>query len=723
MQEKGGIMELFRLFGKIAVENTEANEAIDDTTDKAEKSKSKLVNAFSKIGSIVAEVGKVATVATATVATAIVTLTAHAVGAYADYEQLVGGVETLFGAGGQSVEEYAQSVGKSVEEVKGKYSDLMKAQNDVLDNADKAYKTAGLSANAYMDTVTSFSAALISSLNGDTVKAAEVADRAIVDMSDNANKMGTSMESIQNAYQGFAKQNYTMLDNLKLGYGGTKEEMERLLNDAGKLANQKFDLSSFADIVEAIHVVQDNMGITGTTAKEAATTIQGSIGMLKASWMNFITALADENADMSTVMDSVVDSFVTVIENIAPKIIEVLPKITGALEYIVGGIAGYLPDLLNQLLPSLLNSVAMLLSGIIVNLPALIATLGSALWNALVLMFNEIGAMLPETASSSFSCIIQVFQGIWEFCKTIWDTIGKPIFDLIMNIVSITNEWFTENFGGIGTVVQNTFSGIETFWNEHLKPCFEAIGNFIQTVLAPAFELVFKNIILPLVKDTFNGIKNFWDRVLKPVFTGIIDFITGVFSGDWKKAFEGIISVAKGLLNGIKDLFMAPFEKAKNIVKSAIDKIKSYFNFEWSLPHLKMPHFNISGSFSLDPPSVPSFGIEWYKKGAVLKDPTVFGLNPYNGKSMVGGEAGDEAIAPIETLKRYIREAVTEKDTGVIDAITKGFEMLLAFLQQYIPELANMQLVMDSGALVGELAPGMDAELGRLADRDGRGAR
>ncbi len=714
-------MELFKIFGKIAIDNSEANSSLDETKDKAEGAASKLGSAVTKIGGATAKIGGAIAVGVGAAATGIGVLAKAAVGAYADYEQLVGGVETLFGAGGQSIEEYAASVGKTVDEVKDQYDKLIKAESNVMDHANEAYKTAGLSANEYMETVTSFSAALISSLGGDTVKAAEVADKAIVDMSDNANKMGSSMESIQNAYQGFAKQNYTMLDNLKLGYGGTKEEMQRLLDDAGKLTNQKFDLSSYADIVEAIHVVQENMGIAGTTSEEAATTIQGSVGMMKAAWQNFLTGMSDPEQDFGALVGNLVDSVVIAVDNIVPRIIETVPRLVEGLGQIVENLIPHIGPMIEKLLPSLLQGAVNLIAYLVQNLPSLIMSLGTALWNSLQSIFTEISSMLPAEAQGAFSAITDAFRGVWEFCLTVWDSIGKPIFDLLMDTVAITSEWFTENFGDIGTIVQDTFSGISAFWDEHLKPCFEAIGNFIKTVLAPVFETVFKNLILPIVSDTFKAIGNFWNNVLKPVFTGIIDFITGVFSGNWKKAFQGIVQVAKGILNGIVAIFKTPFEKAKSIVKNAINFIRSLFNFEWHLPQLKLPHFSINGSFSLNPPSVPSFGIEWYKKGGVMTDPTAFGFNPFSGKTMIGGEAGDEAIAPIETLKEYIREAVSENDVGVVKVITDGFEKLLVFLQQYIPEMTNMRLVLDSGALVGELAPGMDTALGKLADRDGRG--
>ena len=249
-------MELFKLFGTIAVKNDEANKGIDETVDKAEKAHPKMSEAFGKIGSAALTVGKtVAKAAAAGLAAgsaALAALGKSAISSYADYEQLVGGVDTLFGESSKTVQQYAKN----------------------------AYQTAGLSANEYMDTVTSFSASLLQSLDGDTARAAQVADRAITDMSDNANKMGTDISMIQNAYQGFAKQNFTMLDNLKLGYGGTKEEMERLISDANKLKEANGEtadltIESYADIVEAIGLVQDEMGITGTTAKEASTTIQG----------------------------------------------------------------------------------------------------------------------------------------------------------------------------------------------------------------------------------------------------------------------------------------------------------------------------------------------------------------------------------------------------------------------------------------------------------------
>lgn len=285
-------MNLFDLYAKITLDDSEYNQKIETAGVSFSGLEDKL-----KSGLLTA--AKVGGAAVGAAATGIAALTKASIDNYAEYEQLVGGVETLFKTSSNVVQEYANN----------------------------AYKTAGMSANEYMETVTSFSASLLQSLDGDTNAAAEKANLAITDMSDNANKMGTDMELIQNAYRGFAKSNYTMLDNLALGYGGTKEEMQRLLDDAEKLSGQKFDISSYGDIVDAIHVVQTEMGITGTTAKEASTTISGSVSSMKSAWQNLVTGISDENANLEQLVGNFVDSAITAAGNIAPRIEQVLSGI------------------------------------------------------------------------------------------------------------------------------------------------------------------------------------------------------------------------------------------------------------------------------------------------------------------------------------------------------------------------------------------------------------
>lgn len=347
----------------------------------------------------------------------------------------MGGVETLFGTQSMSMSEYACSVGKSVLEINKEYNRLNAAQDLVMRNADEAYKSAGMSANEYMETVTSFSAALIASMDGDTLKAAEKADQAIVDMADNANKMGSSMESIQNAYQGFAKQNYTMLDNLKLGYGGTKEEMQRLLEDAEKISGIEYNLDSYADVVDAIHVIQTEMGITGTTAKEAATTISGSAASMKAAWNNLLVGIADDSQDFDVLVDNLVDSVATFGENILPRVETALEGVGELVEELLPVIIDRIPGLINEVLPDLLqsgiNMVSMLFRGIQENLPAII---DGALLIIQQLTTTFIEA-LPQIIQMGMEIITQLAYGIAEALPELIPAMVETMLTIVENLL------------------------------------------------------------------------------------------------------------------------------------------------------------------------------------------------------------------------------------------------------------------------------------------------
>ena len=721
-------MELFRLLGTIAVENAGAIDALRDTTEQAEdtghrmsqateKAESKMSKAFSKIGSAALKVGKVMATGIAVGSVAITTLGKTALDSYADFEQLVGGVETLFKESAAMVQEYA----------------------------DNAYKSAGMSANEYMETVTSFSASLLQSLEGDTAEAAKKANQAIVDMSDNANKVGSSMESIQNAYQGFAKANYTMLDNLKLGYGGTKEEMQRLLKDAQAISGIEYDISSYADIVDAIHVIQEEMGIAGTTAKEASSTISGSFASMKSAWQNLLAGLGNEDADLSGLINNFVNSAGTVADNVLPRVEIILGGIADAIGRIIPIIGERLPVLFESILPPLIEGAVALVNGLVAALPVLLEILlpqvpfiieqiGLALiavfpqllevcqnlfgqlWDYFSLNLLNTGVSFQDT----LAFIGEAFKVAWEVISTLWETIGRPVFNTVVEIVTWLAGIFEENMPEIQAFFQSAISGIVDTWNNHLKPAFEAIGAFLENVLLPIFVAVFQTVIGPLISNTFTFIKNLWENTLKPVFDGICDFLTGAFTGDWQKAFDGLLSIATGIFEGIKNMIETNMNTGRDIVKNAIDKIKGFFNFEWSLPHLKMPHPTISGSFSLNPPSVPSFGIDWYAKAMddpiIMNSPTAFGINKL-GQVMAGGEAGSEVVSGTDTLMNMIAEAVSAKNAR-LEAILAN---ILAFLMEMMPQLAKMQMVTDTGVLIGELAPGMDEALGELVRREERG--
>lgn len=471
---------LLDLFVRIAIDD-QASDKIGNVTKKAS-------SAFSKIGSAASGGMKLVAKGTAAAAGAIAALSTAAVKTYADYEQLVGGVETLFGAGGKSLVEYVNDVGKYSPEITKQYNDLIAAQNKVMADADEAYKTAGLSANDYMETVTGFAAALNSSLGGNTQKAAEYANMAVVDMADNANKMGNSMESIQNAYQGFAKQNYTMLDNLKLGYYGTKSEMERLLKTANEINEEQgihtdYQISNYADIVEAIHTVQTEMGITGTTAKEAETTISGSVNSMKAAWQNWLTGLGDSQADMKKLTGNLVSSAKTVITNILPVAEQVLSSIG---EVVTNDAPGIIQDALSFLLsaaPDVMAAggqlVSELVNGIITNLPQisaaatqLISSLCSGLESSIgslpgtvtqivTSIVNFIVENAPQLLVAGVELILALAQGLIESIPTVIEAIPQ----LIEGIVTAFTEAGSEIMAIGSKIVEDIKSGISAAWD------------------------------------------------------------------------------------------------------------------------------------------------------------------------------------------------------------------------------------------------------------------
>ena len=573
------------------------NESMKDATNTA----SKMSSVMKGIGSSAIKVGKGLAVAGAAAATAVTALVSKSVGAFADYEQLTGGVETLFGAGGRSVEEYAQSVGKSVSDVQGKYDSLMSAQNVVLENANKAYMTAGMSANEYMDTVTGFSASLISSLGGDTNKAADYANSALVDMSDNANKMGTNMTDIQNAYQGFAKQNYTMLDNLKLGYGGTQAEMKRLLSDAQKITGQKYDISSFADITQAIHAIQTQMDITGTTAKEASTTISGSWGSLKAAFENTLVSLTTGGKMFDQSLDALVDSAKTFGQNVIPAITGALSGVGSLIESLAPVIVAELPSMVSDILPHLVSATKSLVTGLISQLPAL----GKAVLDAIPSIFDGMTDVIGESSvgklKGSFeglkNTITDTFSNIGpmlkDFCEggisTFCDALSTAM-DLASGAISVI-EALSPVIGAVaGAII--TYKGAVLLWNaaETAKNVVMGISTAAQWALNVAMTANPIGIVIVAIGalvgafivlwNKSEGFRNFWINLWEKVKAIVTSAWEGIKAG-FEKIKNGISAVKEKvstMWNGVKEKTSELWGGVKNVVSEKLNNIKSAYD-------------------------------------------------------------------------------------------------------------------------------------------------
>lgn len=563
----------------------ETHKKVDKHLDKTGKKtvdiKAKMKSMFSAIGKgaltsvkalakVSVAAAKIGVVAATVVATGLTAMTKSAVEQYADYEQLVGGVETLFKDSSDKVVEYANN----------------------------AYKTAGLSANEYMDTVTSFSASLLQGLDGDTEKAAETANLAITDMSDNANKMGTDMASIQNAYQGFAKQNYTMLDNLKLGYGGTASEMARLINDSSVLGDtmtvtaDNVNSVSFDKMIEAIHVVQTDMGITGTTAKEAATTIQGSIGMMKSAWTNLLTGMADPSQDMGVLINNLVDSVMAVADNLVPRIADTLPRIVAGISSLAQKLAPYIPPLIEQILPSLIQGATSLLSELVNNLPGILETL-----------LPGIGGELGQTLTSALQSIFGTLQAILPTILSLVNTLLPPLLQIVQTILPPLTNLINMLLPPIVQIVSQILPILISILQpvlELLQPILDLLNPIISLILMildPLMELI--NMILPPLVEVISLISEEILGVLKPIlewFCEMLEITLGAaiiaimavinncrksFSMAWKgikKVWNAAPAFFKGIWNGIKSAFAAVGKFFKGIFTTAWNGIKSVWS-------------------------------------------------------------------------------------------------------------------------------------------------
>lgn len=664
-------MNLLDLFVKISVDDGDVDKGFSETSSKAETLAMKLKSGL-------ATAAKVGTAALTVAATGVAALTKASIDQYAEYEQLVGGVDTLFKAASDKVQEYAAN----------------------------AYKTAGMSANEYMDTVTSFSASLLQSLGGDTEKAAQKADQAITDMADNANKMGTGMEMIQNAYQGFAKQNYTMLDNLKLGYGGTKEEMERLLADAEKLSGQKFDISSYSDIVDAIHVVQTEMGITGTTAAEAASTIEGSSGSAKAAWSNLITGIADENADFKTVTSNFVDSLVTAGKNIIPRI-----------SVILGGISQLVTSASTTIIPMVITTITDNLPALLQAAVALVGALGQGIIDSLPAITQAAIDILFFLANALIENLPTLIDGIVQVTMTIVQMLTSP--DFLTQLIETAILLITTLAQGLIDAIPQLIAAVPLIIGNLLAAIIVELPNIIQMGIDLLFALI-------------DGIIKCIPELVAAVPTLIIAFINGIVNNLDKIILAGpqiIVSLITGIIGAIPELIAA----VPRIIAAIADTIR---NYDWGgigkniVRGLKNGIAGMWGNIKSWFSDKVNGLVSGVKKILGIASPSkVFaGIGGFMAEGL--GEGFDDQFKSvkkdIEGNMSFDAGTITA-DANIIRNYTSGSYggggdsgRIVMLLEQYLPMLANMKVIMDSGQVVGLLAPGMDEELAKINARRAR---
>lgn len=659
-------MDIFKLVGTILLNNSGANKSIEETSGLAEG----LSKTFSKVGSVALKIGSVAGAGFSAAAAGVSTLMKKSIEGYAEYEQLEGGVKKLYGDSADTLMKYAQN----------------------------AYATAGMSANQYMEQATSFASALIQSTGGDAAKAAELTDMAMRDMADNANTYGTDMEAIMNAYQGFSKQNYTMLDNLKLGYGGTRSEMQRLLKDAQKIQKQngvnvKYNIENLDDIYEAIHVIQEANGIAGTTAAEAADTISGSWNSTKAAWENLIVGMADGTQDMDFLIKNFASSAANTLKNVG----KILPNIASGLTQVIEGLIPELPGMVEALLPSVIEGAASLIFRLVSILPSLLSSIGTAIntawtntvWPAIQGVFKaKLGIELPDWEDLGAAISNGWANNVWPMIQGFF----SQYYDIELPDWETTAESISTWWADVKTSIGNLFEAVFTVFTEDEdgQSVLTRIGTWWAKVSSSIFKL-FQAVFGVFTEDEDGNfaivrIGDWWDKVTAAI-GGLFQSVFSVFTEDedGKSTIDRVAEWWGKVWTGIKGLFSAVF----NIDFPSVAEVKQAIIDWW---HDVKSQISLSLGFSVTRKDAQDAAAEMgnrigfgggssdgngagasFAKGGVFSKPTFFDTRL--GKTLVG-EAGAEAVAPIDVLQGYVAAAVASQDAGIASALERVVEAI-----------------------------------------------
>ena len=687
-------MEVFSLVGKIAVNFSDAVSKIDkvsnaaddaadslnDVSDAAEDSQNPIKGsgnaasdadskfsawqmtlanlAANAIQGIINKVGELAQ--------KIGEFAASSVSNFAEFEQLAGGTELMFGD----------------------------AADYVMQKSEEAYRTVQMSQNDYLQQVNGFAVGLKTALGGNEQAAAELAHKIITAEADIVAATGNSQEAVQNAFNGIMKSNYTMLDNLQLGITPTKEGFQEVIDKVNEwnAANGNathYMIDNLADCQAALVDYVEMQGLAGYASNEAGSTIQGSWSSVLALFENIKTKVGEQLAPVVMGFLQQLSGWMETVDwdAFAAKLGESFGKLTewiGSIDFTtffdagINGVTGFV-EKLGGLIEKLIS--------IIENMSGFMDTL-QILWPIILGVATAIG-----TFSAALK-IVDIIKNVATALKALWAVLlANPIVAIVALIagliVYLVNLWNTN---------EEFRAKVTEIWNS-IKTAITNAVNAIKTGVTNAF-----NAVKTTVTNIFEGIKN----TATTIWNGIKETISN--------AINGAKNTVTNVLNAIKSTFSTVFNGIKSFLSPVVDWLKGIFNFEWSLPHIKLPHFSISGSFSLNPPSIPHFSVSWYKAamedGMILNEPTIFGFNPKTNQFLAGGEAGSEAVVGTESLSSMIKEAVAGEDGEVVEVLGFQLDRLFELLSYYLPILANLKVVLDSGALVGEIVGEMDDSLG-----------
>lgn len=743
-------MDLLALAVKFSLDKQEYEEGLTDAEKKAYQTGERIGTGLKGIGSAVggaiSGLAKITAAGITATTGAAVAITKQAVAEYAEYQQLLGGVQKLYGTAGQSVEQYAESVGKSVAEIQGEYDNLTKAQDMVLANAQNAFRTAGMSTSQYMETATSFSAALINSLEGDTVKAAEQTDVAMRAISDNYNTFGGDMASIENAFKGFAKQNFTMLDNLRLGYSGSKEGMQQLIADANEYAKANgmaadLSIESFSDIVTAIDLVQQKQNIAGTTAREAATTISGSLGMVKGAWQNLVAGLADPDADISKLIDNVVDSIVGYtdeagnhingfLDNIIPTVKQATTGLVQLVSEAIPKLVEELPSLLEDTLPLLIQAGIDLFNGLIDALPTVMQVLFDQLPTIIEAIVNAVVELLPMIIELGFTFLEALAEGLLDALP---DILPK-IVELINKLVEMFSdtERLMQFVDAAVQIIMTLANGLIQALPVLIPAVIEVILGIVEALTQPDNLIMLIEAAIMIALAIAEGLIKAIPDVIVAIITligNLVETIIGLAS-DFKDAagkligkliegikskFEDVKKKGKELVDKAKEGFIEKVEQAKEWGKDLIQNFIDGILAKWEA--LKETVRNVAQTvkdflgFS-EPKLGPLSNFHTYAPDMM----ELFAKGITDNKQMLLDTVAD-AFNFENVMSAPLLSAET---TGIGYNSSNDLYSMLAAIVDALPQLTNQQIVLDSGVLVGATAPQMNKALGTIYSREQR---
>jgi phage-related protein len=767
-------LDVFKIFGSFLINNDEANKAIDETTGKAESASGSLGKAFGSIAKGVA-------VAVGACATAIGAMTKQAVDAYADYEQLVGGMGKIFSDMNTSI---------------------------IAQDASNAYKDLGMSASEYLAIINDVGASFASTMGDEA--GYEAVKKGLTAISDYASGTGKNFNELQqklamitrstSSYQSIADQFSGILPATSEGFLRQAQSAGFLSAEYKKLTEVPIEEYQKA-VTEMLAQGVDGLNLTGNTANEATTTISGSLSMLKASWANTLVALADDEADFSAVISQLVDSVTAVFTNVLP----IIQAVFQAIPELVNQLAPQIPAIVQTILPALLESAIGLLNSLVAQLPTLIGIIINALSSQAPMLLTTIGDLLvgmadfiqtnlpiftekakemvsglgqkikenlPEIISTGLDILLGLSESILTNLPQLVATGMDLIMSLIQGIISAFPELIAKApliISNIANSISNSiqtilFKGVEIIWaliKGIIGAIPDLIANFPQVIQA-IFDvwnaINWLNLGKNLITGITNGIKNMGGSLkntAKDLFTKLGNSIDDIFNGIKNSithpintaknlfntavsgiknlgltAFNNLKSNVTSIFNGIKSAITNPIDTAKNIIKGLIDSIvKMFSGAKFSWPNIPMPHFSISPSgwkiADLLKGRIPKLGISWYAKAMdnpmLFTRPTLFDVNPVTGQARGAGEAGDEVMIGKNTMLNMIQEAVAQENAVMMDSVNNVLNRIFDLLAEYIPEMGRTQLVLDTGVMVGELAPAMDTALGAVYRKRKRG--